>query len=260
MGATKTYILLITIHLIYLITAQEVVRRVPQGFLGMRGKKYYEISENEFYKRKPQFFVGVKGKKDYDISSEMDSKRAPMGFMGMRGKKEFVYPDIMVYPENYEYVPKRSGSLIGQIDYSTDGNANNQEYPILDEVINDYLEKLRAGDVSTETSDTDDSMDNEIEKRANLHQFYGVRGKKLMQAKRPYDVSFRGKFIGVRGKKDLNNRGAQEIRFLMNGPWSKRRLQTGFLGVRGKKWVNNDNVLGENILNILFLDLLFCTN
>ncbi|CAH0730757.1 unnamed protein product, partial [Brenthis ino] len=242
MGPSKTYILLITIHVIYVVTAQEVVRRVPQGFLGMRGKKYYELGDNDFNKRKPHFFVGVKGKKDY-LSSETDLKRAPMGFMGMRGKKEYMYPDYMLYPENYEYVPKKSGSLIGQIDYSTEEmNGNNQEYPILNDVINEYLEKLRASEVSSEASDTEDVVSNEMEKRANIHRFFGVRGKKSIQNKRPYDLSFRGKFIGVRGKKDVKNSGAQEIKFLLNGPsWSKRRLQTGFLGVRGKKWANDDN-------------------
>ncbi|CAH2095086.1 unnamed protein product [Euphydryas editha] len=247
MGIAKTYVLLITLHLVYVVTAQEVVRRVPQGFLGMRGKKYYEFGDNEFYKRKPQFFVGVKGKKNYDIT-EADFKRAPMGFVGMRGKKEYMYPDIMLFPESYEYVPKRSGSLIGQIDYSTDEKNNAPEYPILNEFINEYIQKLRSNlnnEVSTESSDVSDdsNMTNEMEKRANIHKFFGVRGKKSIQNKRPYDVSFRGKFIGVRGKKDLKNSGAQEIKFLLNEPWPKRRMQTGFIGMRGKKWGNDEGIL-----------------
>ncbi|XP_046971993.1 tachykinins isoform X1 [Vanessa cardui] len=247
MGAIKTYVLLITIQLVYVINAQEVVRRVPQGFLGVRGKKYYDYGANEYYKRKPQYFIGVKGKKDYEIS-EGDFKRVPMGFIGMRGKKEYLYPEFMVYPENYEYIPKHSGSLIGQIDYSTDENSNLPEYPILNEFINEYIQKLRSNlnnEVSTESSDIPDesSLSNEVEKRTNIHKFFGVRGKKSVQDKRPYDVSFRGKFIGVRGKKDLKNSGAQEIKFLLNSPWPKRRGQTGFLGMRGKKWAENDSVL-----------------
>ncbi|CAG9567822.1 unnamed protein product [Danaus chrysippus] len=231
MGASKRCIILLTVLLAY-VSAQEVVRRVPQGFLGMRGKKYYELDgPDQLYKRKPQFFVGVKGKKG--LYDDVEYKRVPMGFVGMRGKKALI-SDFMNYPENYEYVPKRSGSLIGQIDYSTD---NLPEYPVLNEVIEEYLQKLRDDntDIQTETSDEDESgiFTNEVEKRANIHKFFGVRGKKSGQAKRPYDVSFRGKFIGVRGKKDVKNSGQEE--FEDNEPWTKRR-QTGFMGVRGKKW------------------------
>lgn len=89
-------------------------KRVPSGFMGMRGKKYYG------FKRAPSGFMGMRGKKNYkeddgnsiydeDLESElyqklMDErillsnlmedtqlneleKRAPSGFMGMRGKK-----------------------------------------------------------------------------------------------------------------------------------------------------------------------------
>ncbi|XP_045454548.1 tachykinins-like [Melitaea cinxia] len=247
MGVTKTYVLLLTLQLVYMVTAQEVVRRVPQGFIGMRGKKYYEYGDDEFYKRKPQFFVGVKGKKNYDLT-EAEFKRAPMGFVGMRGKKEYMYPELMVFPEGFEYIPKHTGSLIGQIDYSTDQNANVPEYPILNEFINEYIQKLKSNlnkEVSTESIDASDdsNMTNEVGKRAHMHKFFGVRGKKSVSNKRPYDVSFRGKFVGVRGKKDLKNSGAQEIKFLLNGPWPKRRMQTGFVGMRGKKWANDEGVL-----------------
>ena len=89
-------------------------KRVPSGFMGMRGKKYYG------FKRAPSGFMGMRGKKNYeevngnsiydeDLESELYQellnerllmshftddnqlneleKRAPSGFMGMRGKK-----------------------------------------------------------------------------------------------------------------------------------------------------------------------------
>lgn len=249
MGASKRCIILLTVLLAY-VSAQEVVRRVPQGFLGMRGKKYFEVGgPDQLYKRKPQFFVGVKGKKG--LYDDAEYKRVPMGFVGMRGKKTLM-SDFMNYPESFEYVPKRSGSLIGQIDYSTDDNI--PEYPVLNEVIEEYLQKLRDEntEVPAETSDVDDSglFTNEVGKRANIHKFFGVRGKKSGQVKRPYDVSFRGKFIGVRGKKDLKNSGQEP--FEVNEPWTKRR-QTGFMGVRGKKWA--DDIIGNNNIYIYTLVL-----
>lgn len=89
-------------------------KRVPSGFMGMRGKKYYG------FKRAPSGFMGMRGKKNYeevngnsiydeDLESELYQellnerllmshftddnqlneleKRDPSGFMGMRGKK-----------------------------------------------------------------------------------------------------------------------------------------------------------------------------
>lgn len=41
-------------------------------------------------KRMPSGFVGMRGKKDFDYSADYvdEEKRAPMGFLGMRGKKD----------------------------------------------------------------------------------------------------------------------------------------------------------------------------
>lgn len=239
MAPTRTCFLLIAVHMICTISAQEMDKRVPQGFLGMRGKKYMESEEPEqFYKRKPQFFVGVKGKKSNDATeyNEVNYKRAPMGFIGMRGKKEM--PELILLPD--PDVPVKAGSLFGQIDYSAKENG-----PSLDSLISDYIQRLQGSNLSPERVDDDalldeyDGITNEVEKRG-LHQFYGVRGKKSAQSKRPYDLSFRGKFIGVRGKKDGRGNGAQEIKFLLgqNGPWPKRKAQMGFFGMRGKKWTD----------------------
>ncbi|XP_049886062.1 tachykinins-like isoform X2 [Pectinophora gossypiella] len=253
--ASRTCIFVIICHLIYMISAQEVVKRVPQGFVGMRGKKYTDIDSAEvehFFKRKPQFFVGVKGKKSFLNPLEQDAlnyKRAPMGFVGMRGKKEYLTEDNMYYPDGYSYLPKPAGSLIGQIDYSTNDEIKHSDTPMLNELITEYLQKLEnvnSGEFVSklpravdETSD--EHFTNEIDKRAaNIHQFFGVRGKKSVHNKRPYDLTFRGKFIGVRGKKDAKYNGMQELKFLLDqsAPWPKRKTQMGFFGMRGKKWTD----------------------
>lgn len=239
MGNSRAYILMITAHLIAMASTQEMEKRVPQGFLGMRGKKYDDDSTEQFYKRRPQFFVGVKGKKNYDFleTPELFYKRTPMGFMGVRGKKD--YPEQVFYPENLEYFPKRDGSLIGQIDYSSN-DLQNDDFPLLNDLLTEYLRKLQSSN-SEESNDTNERITNEVEKRAaGIHQFFGVRGKKSIPEKRPYDLSFKGKFIGVRGKKDLKNTDAQEIRFLVdnNAPLPKRKGTMGFIGMRGKKWID----------------------
>ncbi|XP_028157939.1 tachykinins-like [Ostrinia nubilalis] len=256
MVTPRTCFLFITIQLVYVISAQEMEKRVPQGFVGMRGKKYDEPTE-QFYKRKPQFFVGVKGKKSiFDLLEEPEEKRAPMGFVGMRGKKELYLPET--YYGNYDYVPKRgAGSLIGQIDFASNEDVKSfsggDEFPILNEILNEYLQKVERSNSLESATDVPDinaefsneRISNEVDKRAaNIHQFFGVRGKKSIQNKRPYDLSFRGKFIGVRGKKDLKNSGPQEIRFLLspNGPWPKRKAQMGFVGMRGKKWTDESSL------------------
>ncbi|KAM3960797.1 LOW QUALITY PROTEIN: tachykinin [Aphomia sociella] len=248
MSTSRTCLLFVTIHLIYMATAQNIDKRVPQGFLGMRGKKYESESTEQFYKRKPQFFVGVKGKKNFlDDLENYYYKRAPMGFVGMRGKKESYIPEAY-YSDSYEYVPKRGGSLIGQIDYASNDEKleTENEFPVLNDLLTEYLQKLQRPEVVTESSAetdlTNERITNEVDKRAaNMHQFYGVRGKKSVQDKRPYDLTFRGKFIGVRGKKDIKNSGAQEIKFLLNGPWPKRKAQMGFFGMRGKKWIDESS-------------------
>lgn len=265
MGPSRTCIIFLTIQLISLATSQEMEKRVPQGFLGMRGKKDMEDELTEqFYKRKPQFFVGVKGKKSlHEIleAGEEFYKRAPMGFMGMRGKKEALFPDL----QSSEYVPKRDGSLIGQIDYtSRTRNDNHQDtFPIFNDILTQLLDKMARQNPTTFMPEIDNDVEseyvpNEIAKRAaNMHQFFGMRGKKSLYNKRPYDLSFRGKFIGVRGKKDLRNSGLREIKFLLDSPLPKRKSQLGFFGMRGKKWMAADGtfLLQSFIVSGLILTL-----
>lgn len=252
---SKTCLFIISLQLVSCIVAQQVMRRSPQGFLGMRGKKYTSIEDLEhLYKRKPQFFVGVKGKKgliDYLGEPDVYNKRAPMGFVGMRGKKQL--EDVYGYPEIYDE-DKRS-SLIGQIDYAPNDDLLREpaSFPLLHRLLSNYLQQIKDNEdtesqsfsggntESNQTNEASNDQSNEVEKRAaNMHQFYGVRGKKSIQNKRPFDLSFRGKFIGVRGKKDLKNNGLDEVKFLLggNGPWPKRKAQmNGFFGMRGKKSV-----------------------
>ncbi|XP_073959125.1 tachykinin [Choristoneura fumiferana] len=246
MGAVRTCLLVITIHILHAVTAQE--KRGPAGFVGMRGKKYSDLSHSDYiemFKRQPQHqYIGGKGKKDwYEIENE-EFKRAPMGFIGMRGKKD---SQDLYYP----VFSNKGGSLIGEIDYSPSDNLDGKsEYPLLNDLLTEYLMRLQQSEGSTEIApeSTEDDMTNEINKRAaNMRQFYGVRGKKS-ESKRPFDLNFRGKFIGVRGKKDLKNSGAQEIKFLLgqSGPWPKRKGQMGFFGMRGKKWTDEASLENES--------------
>lgn len=262
MGAPRACLILITIQLVSLAYAQEVSKRVPQGFLGMRGKKYFdEDGTEQFYKRKPQFFVGVKGKKSLqDIleAPEEYYKRAPMGFMGMRGKKDFIFPDT----QSVELLSKRDGSLIGQIDYSSKEEPTDPEFPLFNELLMKYLAQMnppRANFIQESLeSSLEPELSNEVvgKRAAHFNQFYGVRGKKSMNNKRPYDLTFRGKFIGVRGKKDMKNSGAHEIKFLVdqNGPLPKRKAQMGFFGMRGKKWTDGEflRLFLASLMSILY--------
>lgn len=151
-----------------------VDKRAPSGFMGMRGKKPFPESDNvaeDMDKRAPSGFMGMRGKKE--IVDDYD-KRAPSGFMGMRGKKEY---DIDYYGN--EYVDKRAPS----------GFMGMRGKKSIDEI-------------------------NEEVKRAVLSGFFGMRGKKQparssffgMRGKK-YPYEFRGKFVGVRGKKSSNEIG-----------------------------------------------------
>lgn len=77
----------------------DLPKRAPSGFLGMRGKKEDEIADI-YDKRAPSGsgFLGMRGKKESQnlIADEsLFDKRAPSGFLGMRGKKEYLtYDDL----------------------------------------------------------------------------------------------------------------------------------------------------------------------
>lgn len=81
------------------IVSEELDKRAPMGFQGMRGKKHDNYDDDDYYyseKRAPMGFQGMRGKKSasnpYDdvvsyYDDQLFDKRAPMGFQGMRGKK-----------------------------------------------------------------------------------------------------------------------------------------------------------------------------
>ncbi|KYB25859.1 tachykinin [Tribolium castaneum] len=145
-----------------------VDKRAPSGFMGMRGKKPFSLWEGTYpdgvFKRAPSGFMGMRGKKDMEFANYDEYiKRAPSGFMGMRGKKD--------YDSSSSQLDKRAPmgfmGMRGKKDY--------------DEIAD--------------------------EKRAPSG-FFGMRGKKMprqagffgMRGKK-YPYQFRGKFVGVRGKK-----------------------------------------------------------
>ncbi|CAG9773610.1 unnamed protein product [Ceutorhynchus assimilis] len=153
-----------------------IEKRAPSGFFGMRGKKplnspyYWYNYPEEMYKRAPMGFVGMRGKKetldenDYSYYDE-PSKRAQMGFFGMRGKKYLIQP---VYQGD-----KRASmgfvGMRGKKDFE-----NSQGY---------FEDTKRAP-----------SGFFGMRGKKQPSGFFGMRGKKF-----PYE--FRGKFVGVRGKK-----------------------------------------------------------
>ncbi|XP_050299773.1 tachykinins [Anthonomus grandis grandis] len=148
-------------------------KRAPSGFFGMRGKKPWNYPwinyPEEMFKRAPMGFVGMRGKKDNsmddnEIEFNDPSKRAQMGFFGMRGKKFMIEP---LLPE--KRAPMGFFGMRGKKDFENSLG---------------YFE----------------------DKRAPSSGFVGMRGKKQPQGffgmrGKKYPYEFRGKFVGVRGKK-----------------------------------------------------------
>lgn len=255
-------LLVILLQLATYASSQELNKRSPQGFLGMRGKKYSENDFEHFFKRRPQFFVGVKGKKSLLSQPEVPDiyKRAPMGFVGMRGKKEFNQ-----FSDSGGYDLPPYGSLIGQIDYATNGfDDSTKPIPFLKYLLTEYFQALTNPeenvnlnfDFDNQTA-TENVDFNDIENQsATIPQYYGVREKKSVQTKRPFDVNFRGKFIGVRGKKDGKANGINQIKFFLDHDayFPKRGAHSnGFFGMRGKKW--NDHGKGNFFVLVRKLSL-----
>lgn len=157
-----------------------VQKRAPSGFMGMRGKKplnYFvqpwagTYPDNGGLKRAPSGFVGLRGKKESDDEDFYESKRAPQGFFGMRGKKD--------------YLSDKRARLMGFVGMRG--------------------KKFISDDSEGNVFDND-------EKRAP-QGFFGMRGKKALQRQsgffgmrgKKYPYEFRGKFVGVRGKKTTND-------------------------------------------------------
>ncbi|KAB0793894.1 hypothetical protein PPYR_13514 [Photinus pyralis] len=195
-------------------TADQVKRRAPSGFTGVRGKKSipdstysdttqilndpaFSSGEDGLDKRAPAGFMGMRGKKPFPESNSLPEdieKRAPSGFMGMRGKKE-----------NLDDYDKRAPSgfmgMRGKKEYDADYYGN------------DFVDKRARGFMGMRGKKSIDEINEEV-KRAVLSGFFGMRGKKQparssffgMRGKK-YPYEFRGKFVGVRGKKSSNEIG-----------------------------------------------------
>ncbi|XP_030758689.1 tachykinins isoform X2 [Sitophilus oryzae] len=208
-----TWISVIVLAAAYVSTEDDHHKRAPSGFTGVRGKKSipdgaYSSDEpehenliqqnydsygpntqppssiNYLEKRAPSGFFGMRGKKPWSYPEEF--KRAPMGFVGMRGKKatsddfDYVLDD---YPKRAQmgFFGMRGKKYFVQPGYSSE----------------DILTRLAPSRGYFE------------DKRAPAG-FFGMRGKKRpsgffgMRGKK-YPYEFRGKFVGVRGKKSLND-------------------------------------------------------
>ncbi|CAO1394505.1 unnamed protein product [Diamesa hyperborea] len=213
-------------------------KRVPSGFMGMRGKKYYG------FKRAPSGFMGMRGKKSYeevdgnsiydeDLESELYQellnerllmshytddnqlneleKRAPSGFMGMRGKKSVSNTD---YFESDKRAPMGFQGVRGK----------------KSQFENFLVTENKRGPVTG-------FFGTRGKKQPNTSSYFGVR-------KKPYE--FRGKFVGVRGKKapdgslktltlDFNGiQQAGELRpaQLVNSETNPHNKRLGFIGMR----------------------------
>lgn len=143
-------------------------KRAPSGFFGMRGKKPWN-NPDEMYKRAPMGFVGMRGKKENfdedDYTFDEPLKRAPMGFFGMRGKKYLIEPGY----QGDKRAPMGFVGMRGKKEYETP--------------IGYYEDNKRAP-----------SGFFGMRGKKRSYGFFGMRGKK-------YPYEFRGKFVGVRGKK-----------------------------------------------------------
>lgn len=186
----------------------------------MRGKKLMESS----YKRGPSGFMGMRGKKsswdplyellqnyeNNDLDDEVEKRAPASGFFGMRGKK---WTDLGV-----DEVDKRSPSMGF---FGMRGKKENGNY------VSSRFNSLEGA------------------KRSPQMGFHGMRGKRSVDHERsrgnnyglfsvmkkaPYD--FRGKFIGVRGKKSEQNVFNQ---YVDAPPIFEKRAPNGFMGMRGKK-------------------------
>nr|QGA72578.1 tachykinin-related peptide [Rhynchophorus ferrugineus] len=195
-------------------------KRVPSGFTGVRGKKsipdeaynsddvehnllaqnydsFGPMSEasgtlNYLDKRAPSGFFGMRGKKPWNYPEEY--KRAPMGFVGMRGKKGS-FDDAYNAPDDY---PKRA-----QMGFF---GMRGKKY---------YNQPTFSGDVLARMSQVRDKKDTEnssgyFEDKRAPSGFFGMRGKKhplgfFGTRGKKYPYEFRGKFVGVRGKKSYND-------------------------------------------------------
>lgn len=229
-------------------------KRAPMGFQGMRGKKTYLMDTG------PSAYAAYADMFDDDYLE----KRAPsFGFQGMRGKREFEYAP-------FAYSDKRAPSGF----QGMRGKKSDDESHMLDELKKSDEADVKAESLSNEQPingydmGSSDNMISVKQRRAQSMGFFGVRGKKMPAAssffgmrgkKGPYDlVPFRGKFVGVRGKKLFEARPSElqmlEDKLTWNGDssYEKRKGPSGFVGMRGKKWIAPGELKKKDFTVIIF--------
>ncbi|XP_043250224.1 tachykinins [Colletes gigas] len=163
----------------------------------MRDKKD-EILE-EWEKRAPMGFQGMRGKKTMLDAIEELEKRAIVGFHGMRGKKDIFdnYVDYSINPSDYEkrgtdFQDTEPSESFKRARMGFHGMRGKRDAAQI------YGPSSRTTiDYQGPTNDRGNELAAyEIEKRSPF-RYFGVRGKKNPR------WEFRGKFVGVRGKKSL---------------------------------------------------------
>ncbi|XP_017893260.1 tachykinins isoform X2 [Ceratina calcarata] len=185
--------------------AEETNKRAPMGFQGMRGKKTNLITElediyspDDYAKRAPMGFQGMRGKKlDDDYY-----KRAPMGFQGMRGKKSL--------EEILDEIKK------GRFQDSKDKDVYLSDYP-------DYGRRAFPTDRYENILDKGDEYLREWEKRGPMG-FQGTRGKKMI----------------LDTLEELDKRDVMAFHGMPDteaGSDSFKRARMGFHGMRGKRGI-----------------------
>ncbi|XP_076173461.1 tachykinin [Ptiloglossa arizonensis] len=172
---------------------------LAMGYQDTRDKKDEILGE--WKKRAPMGFQGMRGKKTILNAIEELEKRAIMGFHGMRGKKDMFdnYVDYSINPSDYD---KRGTDF-----QDTEGNESFKRARMGFHGMRGKRDVTRiygpSSNIARTTMSYQDRNDRrnelagyEIEKRSPF-RYFGVRGKKNPR------WEFRGKFVGVRGKKSL---------------------------------------------------------
>ncbi|XP_063709759.1 tachykinins isoform X2 [Culicoides brevitarsis] len=146
-------------------------KRAPAGFVGMRGRRFYDsdlFQTLESKKRAPSGFTAMRG------------KRAPSGFMGMRGKKDD--PEML---DNYEKrapaagflgMRGKKGPLFAYLQGNSFFGTRGKKFPY------EFRSKFigvrgkKAFNSENEIEETE-QLENNMEKR-KPNGFVGMRGKK----------------------------------------------------------------------------------
>lgn len=270
-----------------------ISKRAPSGFMGMRGKKDDEYSDYvgqdpNFEERGPFKFgkiFGIFRKKPGKFPGMVrvkPNKRFPLGFTGVRGRKdllEFVSDKSEMLLDALQRLQEQRGEQneVAQMDYPFDEEFLEKLERLMElENLAKLEKRMPSGfvgmrgkkdfDYSADYVDEekrapmgflgmrgkkDVSAQLQAQKRSSLAQLFGIRGKK--QPLQP--MEFRGKFVGVRGKKNnssslqqleeqlgnMDNNEFTDSRGSADEDSKVKRAPSGFVGMRGKKWPDSTN-------------------